>query len=310
MTTLAPSKSTRRRAVARPPSSPPSPSTSGCGRPGQPPPTPMCSPPASRQRDSAVALSDIASMNVGACLRHHARHERADDCGDHRALADARPWAGPSPDAGTRPRTAGRPRAGLRRHRIAANTNPVLRGANDTTAVSPRPSRPTAERANAPASATRRRDSAVGLADTIVQESGRGHPRQAGQERVNDCGDRRAPADARPRAGPSPGAGTRPRAAGQPRAGLRRHWMPRTRTRSCTAPTTGPASRRARQRQAPAAPVARRDPRPGAPTRSRSRLRRRNRSKPGASRVPDGRLPVTKLRENRGLRDACVIFCT
>ena len=30
---------------------------------------------------------------------------------------------------------------------------------------------------------------------------------------------------------------------------------PRTRTRSCTAPTTGPASRRARQRQAPASPT-------------------------------------------------------
>ena len=224
-------------------------------------------------------------MNVGACLRHHARHERADDCGDRRAPADARPRARPSPDAGTRPRAAGQPRAGHHRHwmprtRTRSCAAPTTRRPSRRARRGPRP--------NAPMRRLRQRDGAIppsasptpsfrnpgaGIrtkparsASTTAATAAHRPTHDRGQDR------RRMPAPGR-----APLASLVPDFVG---TGCREH-------------EPGPARR---QRQ---------DRRLAAPGNARLRLRRRNRSKPGASRVPDGRLPVTKLR---GLRDACVTF--
>ena len=157
-------------------------------------------------------------------------------------------------------------------------------------------------------SASRRRDSAVAFADIAFGNPGV-HPHHARHGRARDCANPGALADARLRPRPSRDAGSTTRTIDLARVGHCRQWITNTATPvlrdandttvvSLRSTMSGnsfvgrPVSLDARRVSALACGVAL--------TRSRRRLRRRNRSRPDASRVPDTRLVIPDLARSHG----------
>ena len=93
-------------------------------------------PPSARTRGPRAAAPPLDRIGDRARGSSHARCRGG--AGDV-ASADARPQARPSPDAGSGPRANALTRAGHCRKRITGSADPVLRGANGTPVVSPRP---------------------------------------------------------------------------------------------------------------------------------------------------------------------------
>ena len=225
------------------------------------------SPSASRRRDLPVGFADIASGNPGACIRttpftsvpltaaipaHRPTHVRG-HCRRQMPAADRAPMpslvpdivGNGSPEARTRSCAAPTTRRSSRRaRRCRAAASPVVRSVRCRARRCARLRRRVAR--------IRRR-----LRRHRVRASGRKTSRQDRHQRVNDCADPGALADARPRALPSPDARSNAFSNDLARAGHSRQWISDSTNPVLHGANDTTSSRCARRCRAPASPVAR-----------------------------------------------------